>query len=231
MNTRGEIIAGVKAGLQMIDTSTFRSDTTITEEVWNAYLWVAGRHPWPKTEKAKYTSTTTNYYYDQPSEFKADSVFLIVIADQDYEPTDYEDYLRFKRENPNNTTNDHIFAMFADQLFIFPIVAASLEMVVWGLIQVDPFVNDDSITIFSNSEESVNEAIMHKAISALSSDPTVKNNELLLAQKIADDEFEAIKKRRPRFHRKNATMFKEMGDLFPQGNSRSPIANFNRRPA
>lgn len=229
MNTRDDILTGVKTQLEMISTSTLFSDITINNEIWSAYLWVCGRHQWPKLEKASFRTTTTNYYYDQPSEFRADSVFLIVIGDQEYDPTEYEDYLRFKRDYPNNS-DEFLFSMFADQIFIEPASAAGIEMVVWGCIQPNPFVNGSSITIFSNSEEEVNEAIMHKVVSALlPGDVSKSNNELLKAQSIADEVWNAIKARKARFHRKNAVFF-DVPDMFPKNNnSISSAGNFRGR--
>lgn len=227
MNTVADIVERLKRELEMIDTSTLFADATLIDAVSDAYLWATDMHPFPRTEKAYYTTSTTDYYYDQPGIFKQDSIFLLVIDDEPYYPTNYEDYLKFKRDNPNKT-DDLLFAMFGDQIFIFPTVAAGLEMVIWGLVQPDPLTQTTDTTIFSYSESVGNEGIMRKALSDLLPAGTRKNEELAKATSIISGLWSRIKARQARFQRKDSVMF-DVPNLFPGGNLASSPGNFGGR--
>lgn len=227
MTNRGDIKERVKRELGMVDTSNLFDDTTIEDAIWDAYLWVTDRHPFPKLEKAMYTSSVNGQdYYDNPSNFKSDSIFLIVINSQQYFPLEYNDFLRWKRENPN-IADEYYFSQFANQYFLTPTpTAAGVQITVWGLIQPDAFVNDASLTIFSGSEDSINEGIMRKALSdLLGKDGT---NELLKAQTIVDSGWVKINQRRGKYQRKDAPFFTPV-DYFPQSNQASVIGNFRGR--
>lgn len=226
MNTRLEMQAALKRELNMVSTSTLFSDDSLNEALWDAYLWVTDRHSFPRLEKAKTTTSTSDYYYDDPVEFKSDSIFKVTVDGQDYDPTEFEDWLKWKKLNPN-PTNEYHFANYANQYFIHPIATTTgLEIIVWGMIQPAKFVNDDSVTIFSGTEEAINEGIMRKALSdLLPKDSPESNNELVKAQGIVDQGYNRIKQRRYRFKRKDAPFF-NTPDYYAT-NGASPIGNFN----
>lgn len=217
MNTRDEMAERLKRELNMVSTSTLFSDETLADALWDAYLWATDRHAWPKLEKAKTTTSTTDYYYDDPTEFKSDSVFKVTVDGLDYDPTEFEDWLKWKKENPTPSAGERHFANYANQYFIHPIAtSAGLEIIVWGLIQPDGFVNGGSVTIFSGTEEALNEGIMRKALSdLLPKDSQESKNELVKAQSIIDSGHSRIQQRRYRYKRKDAPFF-NVPDMYSQ---------------
>ena len=231
MRTRADLRTGVKTGLRMVSTSTFVSDATINTELNDAHLWAADQYAWPVNEKAKNTVTLINqYYYDSPTEFKADSVFMVFVDGEEYTPTDFQDFIRYKKENPSDTSQK-IFASFGTQFFLFPTpTVADLEIIVWGIIQPDDFVDDNSLTIFSNSEDSLNEAIVEKAISRLTKKTTESQAHLNKAKQILAEGWMRIAPRAARYKRKDAPFF-NVPDLFPSGSaaSHSNIGGFTIR--
>jgi len=231
MNTRGDIKARIKRELQMISTSTLFTDGTIEDAIWDATLWATDLYPFPVLEKAAFTESEGDYYFDYPDQFKSDSVIRLVIADQPYEMIDFEDWLDFKKNNPNQT-NEFVAATYGRQYFAFPTPATALEVIVWGLIQPPAYTNDNNTTVFSGSESALNEAIMRKALSTLINSKDKTNRAAIeekRAEKVLAQGWSNILGRRARFRRKDRPFF-NVPNLFPDGNGNTAsIGNFTRR--
>lgn len=231
MNTRGDIKARIKRELQMVSTSTLFSDASIEDAIWDATLWATDLYPFPILEKASFTQTTLDYYYDYPSQFKSDSVTRLVVNNQPFDMIDFEDWLDYKKNNPNQT-NEFLGATYGRQYFLFPTpTTAGLEIIVWGLIQPPAYTNDSNKTVFSDSESALNEGIMRKALSALlgsKGKASASSVEEKRAEKIIVQGWNNIVGRRSRFKRKDRPFF-DVPNLFPDGTNSADIGNFTRR--
>jgi len=234
MNTLGEIRTRVKRELQLVSTSTIFTDATLNDYIWDAYIWTTSRHVFPKLLKAIATTTTAGaYYYDYPIEFRSETIVKIVIDGKNYEPKDFEDYLLFKENNPNQT-HTRIFASYGNQYFVEPTpTSTDLQIIAWGSIQPQRPVDanfDAAKTVFSDSEVEMNEGVMRKSLSDLlgtkSKFENKSDKELVKAQAIVDGGFAKIQQRRYIYQRKDAPFFKAQ-DFFAMGKS-SALGNFNR---
>ena len=169
MNIVEDILTGLKGELEMVDTSTLFTDATLILNISNAHLWAGDQHDWPQLEKAKRSFTTdingiVDEYYDYPSEFKSDSIHQLEINGVTYFLKSWDSYKIVKREG-SLPADLNIFATFGRQFFLNRVPSASgLPIDAWGQIQAPPLNNLTDKTIFSDSEASLNEAIMRKAL-------------------------------------------------------------------
>lgn len=230
MNTAGEIQATLKRQLQMVSTSIVFADASLQDEIINAYLWACDQYPFPENEKSSYTTAEgTDNYFDLPGQYKSDSLTKVVIDNERYKLIDFDDFLEFKRNNPNST--DKYAAMYGRQYFITPTPAADKVVYIWGQIQPPTLSFPSGLTIFSGSEASLNEAVMRKAKSNLLSSKgktTEADREEIRASKILATGWDNIVERKANFQRKDAPMF-DVPDFFPGSTSGSPVGNFTNR--
>lgn len=233
MYTRGDIKTFIKRRLKLISTSTVLTDDDLNDEIWNAYLWVASTHAWPQLEKAFRTVTEANqYYYDYPTEMQSDSAYKIMVNDESYDPTDYEDWLKAK-ENDEFESDDKKFATHARQYFIYPTPTQDdLYIDVWGLVEPSILSSDTDETVFSRSESILNRAIANIAIASIIADekPNEARAEVEKASVIMSGVWTRIANRRQRFQKLDNPLF-DVPDFFSSngGASTSPTANFSVR--
>lgn len=230
MNTTGEIQDTLKRQLQMVSTSIAFADSSLQDEIKNAYLWCTDMFPFPVLEKSSYTTADGDWYFDLPDQYKSDSLTMVVIDDKEYKLIDFHDMLRFKRENPNNT-DELVAACYGRQYFINPTPASGKVVYIWGIIQAAALSFPSGLTIFSGSEAVCNEAVMRKAKSNLLASKgkqTEADKEEARARVILTTAWENILDRKATFQRKDAPMF-EVPDFFPGNNSIASVGNFTSR--
>jgi hypothetical protein len=100
------------------------------------------------------------------------------IGDLKYSRKNYEDYLDYKRRNPD--TQKRMFSSFGRLFFINPVSLSGGEvMTLWGAIQADELSDPTSVPIFSNNKSEANEAVVQKAFSVAIKrvDPSLSKNE------------------------------------------------------
>lgn len=241
MKTRQQIRNKLRTNLSLVDTSTFLTDSDLNTMINEAYIWVQDQKPWVSLEKARKTTTSEdednpgsiNYYYDYPSEFKDNSVFRLLVGTKKYKKIDFEDFLDYKEANPNltyasATKEQRRFAEYARQYFFHPVpTTEGIEIVVWGLIQAAVLSEDTSKTIWSDAEESVNEAVYLKAYSYgldKMGKKTDADKQEEKAKVAIDTSWERMIGRRQRDQRMDHPFFAPVPDFFGQG--QAAIGNF-----
>lgn len=229
MQTRSDLEQELLSQLMAADNSSLYSASRLTSLIKNAYLWATNLFIWNDLVRAKCTSTIAgNDYYDYPEEFRSDTIIRVEIDGEPYDQINYEDFLDFRRDNPNST--EKLFANFGRQLWVFPTPTANgaNNMDLWGAIQADPLVNSTDVPIFSGNKESANESVVRKGFSVAikRSDSTLSQSEEKAA--VAElGRLNAIEvKGRQRQKRKNKPML-NVPDFFAQQGS--SIGNFYRR--
>lgn len=220
MNTRGEIRARLKSELRMATTSSKFSDSDLNDKIFDATIWAADQFSWPQIERGVQRTTQAKEYYNYPSEFKSDSVYLVTVDGVQYDFIEFDDYQKFKRNNPNST-DKKLASTFGRQYFIYPAPTGTSQIInAWGLIQPPSYSDDNSKTIFSDSEASLNEAIMRKAKATCLKSATQAAAEETRAKAILQTGFDRIKRRRARFQKKDSPKFKHV-DYFATGGGQS----------
>jgi hypothetical protein len=231
MTLRQDLEAELLSRLQVASNSTLYPASRITSLIQNAYMWATQFVIWHDLVRAVCSHTVENQeYYDYPANFRSESVIRMEVDNLEYRRKNYEDYLAFKRENPNSTKR--MFASFGRQFFISPIptVTGSENLTVWGAIQADPLTSNTSVPIFSYNKEEANEAVIKKAFSVavLRSDAGLSQSEeassIIILSKLSSDE----NKNTQRNQRLEHPMF-DIPDYYGN-NGVSPIGRFNYSP-
>jgi hypothetical protein len=169
MQTYTEMQTELLSRLLAANSSTLFTTARIQSVIKDAYMKATSAYLWPMLESAKYTDIKANqYYYEYPTYFRTDSVFRVVISGKLYERKDFEDFLNYKLENPNDK-DTLIYADHARQIFIFPTPTANATAAfeTWGHIQATQLSAGSDLTIFSSSDESGNEAVVKLAFAVL----------------------------------------------------------------
>lgn len=149
MQTYSEMQAELVSRLMTATNSTSFPTSRIQSLIKQAHIWATSLHEWPELVRAKYTTTTTDTYYDYPEEFRTDSIVRVEIDNQEYNKKNYEDFLDYKKKNSGRLQS----------------YTAGLTLDVYGCIQAPDFSESVTTTIFSNSDETGNEAIVKRALS------------------------------------------------------------------
>jgi len=168
MQTFADMKSELSSRLLVASNSTLFTTTRIADLIDDAYEWAAALYNWPQLEEPEMTDTVaTQDYYDYPETFRTDSVSRLYVDDTRYYRKAFEDYLDYKENNPDDVSNP-IFADYGRQLFIFPTPTTSgtNNLVVYGCTNaIDEPEEDETFTIFSEHDNSGNEAIVKKALS------------------------------------------------------------------
>lgn len=232
MRSRLDIQTKLTPMLFATTTSTYFTPTRILAAINDAYLWAGNEKPWPSIKKGFVTSTKANEdYYDYPCDCQTESIFKIMVDSiATYEKKDFEDYLKWKEDNPSST--DKYWSEYGRQFFITPTPSTngSSNLIVWGVIQVADLTVDGSTTIFADWSEVTNEAIVQKAYSdlILNIDPNKSANALIQAQSIIDKTYKQIAQRLQRKQRMDKPLF-IVSDMFQSGVTNSKVGNFSIR--
>ena len=183
MQTRAEIETELKARLMVANNSTLVTDARVTQLVQDASLWAGTVFFWPSLYRSRYFSSKPSAqsatpilpiaydYYDYPTDFLTGSINRLYFKGLKYDKKAFQDFLDYvdnsmQAQNPPDS-NKHYFAEFGRQFFVWPGVTAAgtNDGLVWGNIQPPPLTNSTDKTIFSQWNDSGNEAILKKALS------------------------------------------------------------------
>ncbi len=164
-------------------------------EAWDFSDWIF--------KEKSYTTTTvaSQEYYDYPSDFVEDSIFLLRVAGADalldtYKKIRYVDYMQYRETEPNGTLK--YWADHRDWYFINPKAfqdAGSRSIEVWGMLRFTELTASTSAMPFSPNSEgyenSGNHAIVKLAYAmALESE---KKNEPQKAQIVRTEAYQTLK--------------------------------------
>ena len=182
MQTRSDMEAELAIRLMSANNSSNFGATRLTTLIKDAEHWGTSIHFWPMLQRGRIFDTQANSeYYDYPTDFLTDSLSRIYVnVASSYKPTtgfirydrknweDFRDYVDAptpSSQNPDSTK--HYFADFGRQFFLWPVptVTGDDNGIVWGNIQSPGLPNSNSTTIFSQWNDSGNEAIVLKAMS------------------------------------------------------------------
>jgi hypothetical protein len=195
MTTRADIETEVIARLQVAANSSMYPSARITTIVQNAYIWATQLVVWHDLVRARTTATVAGQeYYDYPDNFRSESIIRLTIDGEEYKRKNFEDYLAFKKDNPNSTKK--MVASFGRQFFVNPTPTAtgSANMIAWGAIQADPLSSTSTVSMFSYNKEEANEAVIKKSLSValIRSDPNLAKSEeteaISILLKLSSDE-------------------------------------------
>lgn len=188
--------------------------------------------PWPFTTKTKSFTTVSDSYYDHPSDLMPHSVFRLAINGEEFDPPIlFEDYLKYKEDNPNGT--EKAWAMHENFILINQgayAVGESADMTGKKFPPASPTILPFSPTT-DNQEHSGNHAIVEFAYAeALASDKLKRVTEADVARKdgyrILDLLWKPFADQRA-FQHSRKSMF-NVPDFFQgNGSGPSPIGNFN----
>lgn len=163
----GEIKQEVLVRLQANTTVAFFTEDMLNGWINQAHRWAASYKKFPFTEKRDKSANTSDSEeeHDYPSDFKTDSIRILTVGGKRLRKTNFDDYLRYKEEQTNGT--DRIFADFNRVYYINPNIDITGTIVAYGQYLVDEL--DTSVptttTVFSNSEENGNEAMVQEIMS------------------------------------------------------------------
>ena len=168
MQTIADMKSELSSRLLVADNSTLFTTTRIADLIDDAEEWAVALYNWPQLEEAETTHTVASqYYYDYPSNFRTDSISRIYIDSVKYDRKAYEDFLDYKEDNPDDVDTP-IFADYGRQIFVFPTPTTTgvANMDVYGCTNAAEEPEEDAtLTIFSQHDNSGNEAIVKKALS------------------------------------------------------------------
>lgn len=215
--------------IQSARNSTRFATARIKLLITDAHQWATTLYIWDALVRARIANSEVSEYFDYPPDFRDDTIMRLEMDGEPYARKNFEDFLDWKHNNPNDTTK--IFANFGRQYFIFPAPTAIGvgNITIWGAIQAPALSGDDDKTIFSMNNDSGNEAIVKKAfsVSCLKTNPNLSTKEEQGSMILLDNLFTKQQKNKQRDQRLDHVHF-VVPDLFAPGRGSSPVANFNR---
>jgi len=167
LNTLGNIETEVLVRGNYNTSLAFVTETMLDNWIQQAHRLAASYRKWPFTEKRDKSANTSDASEEHayPTDFKTDSIRILTVGGKRLRKTNFDDYLRHKEDYSNGT--DRIFADFERVYFINPNMDISGTIVAYGQYLVDEL--DTSVpattTVFSNSEEEGNEAMVQEILS------------------------------------------------------------------
>ena len=169
MRTKLDIITKLQPMLYAVGTSTYFTLIRIGAAIDDAYIAVSSARQWADIKKSFVLATSAGEdYYDYPDNCQTESIFRISVdGNSKYEKLDFEDFLRYREDNPSETRK--IFSEYGRQIFIFPTPTTNgtANLIFWGIIQAAPLLNDSYVTMFSDWADYLNEAILQYAYADL----------------------------------------------------------------
>lgn len=149
-------------------TSSFYTETMIRNWLDSAHKWASAFHKWPQTEykdkSGSFTKSTETYSYPNAG-FRTDSIRILQIGSNLFQKKNFEDYLKYRENYPDRT--DKFFSDYGRTLYVNPNCASGtiytygqLTPATLGLV-----ASSTASTVFANSEDEVDEAIIEKALS------------------------------------------------------------------
>lgn len=227
--------------LMTANNSGLVPQTRITSVLQDSIIWAGNLFYWSPLNRLRTTTASKNTqnlnydYYDYPTDFLTASISRLYIDGKKYEEKAFQDLLDYADSSiyPNLAPNpsNYFFANYGRQYFTFPSYSGTPpanNLLIWGNIQHPPVVNPTDMTIFSQWDDTGNDAIVKKALSVLLKriDPGISEEEeqsaigllQVIWKKETDDQQKA--------QRLNHQLF-AVPDYFGFGGGLSTIGNFN----
>lgn len=166
MDLFSELQTALLSDLTVDSTSTLFPTETVKLAINRAYRKAGGLYRWPELEDAKKTSTVSGQeYYDYPDTWRPDSMWKLLVDDEDYfDPLAFKDYL-YEKENNIPSGADSLWSTQWRRFFIYPTPTTNgnNNISIWGVKNVTTMTDDSDVTIFSYSLPECNEAIVLEA--------------------------------------------------------------------
>ena len=216
MQTKADILAKLDKKLFASGNSSYFDSTSLGSAIDDAYIYIASLHPWPPVEKGFITHTILgDEYIDYPANAQSKSIFKIEIdGDSEYKKTSFNDFLKYKEENPSGT--DKLFAEFDRKIFIFPTMATTGvdNLILWGYIEAGVLGTNEA-SMFSYWAAVLNEAVYLKAFSDCleNIDDNLSKTALTKSKMIVEQEWSKITRRQQREKPKDKPQF-EVTDFY-----------------
>lgn len=203
---------------------------TIKLAINRAYRKAGALFRWPKLDDAKKTSTIVNgEYYDYPDSWRPNSIWKLVVDDQDYgDPLAFKDYL-YEKENSLPSGLTYIWSNQWTRFFIYPLptTTGSYNISIWGQKVVSTLTADGDTTIFSYNMPECNEAIVLEATAILRAKGEDKNTSMFKsneAKQILAVAWGKIREEMAKYERTVPML--NVTDMFGTGSSNTPIGRF-----
>lgn len=216
MDTFIDLVEAVTDDSRLSSNSSYITQAKVKKAINRSQIWAGTLYEWASLENAKLFNTVANqYYYDYPTTFKDDSIYMMEINGEPYYKKNYEDFIAYKRNHPNNEEKVRLFSSLNRQFFIFPTPTAtgSSNGSIWGNdnAKIIPMVADTDKSIFSDHNTQGNIAIVKYAVSILA--PRKKDDrkgmlEEPTAEKILTNMWLKVISKRQREQRIEHTKFK-----------------------
>lgn len=234
MDTLADIREALQDDLTIGGESNLFTPALIDRAINRAYRKAGGLFRWPKLEDSKRTSTQTNQeYYDYPSTWRPDSIWRLIVDDEQYgedpdgSPLAFEDYLIWRDNDDNDNSTEKKWANQNTRFFIYPVPTSSgtNNITVWGMKNITTLSDDSDTTIFSYNMPECNEAVELEALAILKGkgeDDKGGQFRSIEAKQILSVAFNKIKAEQAKYE-KNQPFF-EVTDMYRK--TRSRIGNF-----
>lgn len=198
-------------------TSSFYTEANIRAWLNRSHLWACAYHKWPQTEykdkSGAFTSGTEEYSYPNSS-FRTDSIRTLQVGSDLFSKKNFEDYLKFRQDYPDRT--DKYFSDYGRKLYINPNCVSGT---IYSYGQYTPgtmTIPASSSTVFANSEDEVDEAIIEKTMS-LAFQKGKKFQESIAyegsAKQKLEEAWQRIKDEQAQYQTINKTMFSDFDVL------------------
>jgi hypothetical protein len=178
-------------------TSSFYTEKNIRDWLDASHKWAAAYHKWPQTEykdkSGAFTSGTETYSYPNAG-FRTDSIRILQIGSDLFQKKNFEDYLKYRENYPDR--DDKYFSDYGRTLYVNPNCSSGT---IYAYGQLTPktlgsVASSTASTVFANSEDEVDEAIIEKTIS-LAFRKAKKINESIAYENSAKQKLEEAWKR------------------------------------
>lgn len=174
-------------------TDGFITDAMLDDWIREAHQWATAYKKWPLTEgraSTTYASLVTDEDGELRGEYfegwKTDSIRWLWIGRKRLTKTAFQQYKRMREETPGST--DKVFTDYGRLYYVNPNADVSGTITAWG--QYTPTLDTTdkaATTVFSNNEESGNEAIVEKMTGYL------KRREHLPQEAVQHEQIAALK--------------------------------------
>ena len=231
MDIFSELQTTVQSDLNVDSNSTLFPLTAIKLAINRSYRKAGGLYRWPELEDSKKTSTVTSHeYYDYPDTRRPDSMWKLVVDDEDYfDPLLFKDYL-YEKENDIPSGADYLWANQWRRFFIYPTPTTNgnNNISIWGVKNITALSADADVTIFSYSLPECNEAVVLEAVAILKGkgeDEQKGQFRSAEAKQILTITWNKIRQENAKYE-KTMPMF-EVPDLFGTSSSKNLIGKFD----
>lgn len=139
------------------------SDEDLTEYIQTAAKQAWAYKPWTFSLDALDTEWTDEDYLDYPNRFEDQSIFLLTVNEEEWEPKNFMDFKRWQAENPDAT--DKYWATFKRLYFVNTNALTSGDTIsVYGKLRCPVLALPEDLLPFSpendNDEDAGNDAII-----------------------------------------------------------------------